>query len=210
MDLQSALAYLATTCGPSVDPEFLAACNAVAQDIADLPYQIFIQLPGGMSGNQDPAWDQVRAASHETCGCGIERFFEPAEMRHEYEMSDCEPVIMHVGDTIYLKPVGASNQSAYTRLRLDGQDGRVPGTFGSDPAVQNVFCPNPDIPAYEIGVLAEGLIKQQSPILLMRNLKSIDNVPVLGITAVDLEERTITIVPDAALEAFTLERAASA
>lgn len=209
MTLTEALAFLHTNSGPSSDPQFLEACKTVAAHIDELPYRLFFQLPGGLSGNSDPAWDAVKAASHQTCDCGNERFFEPVDLRTDFEPADGEPVTLKVGEKIYFKPAGSTNQSAYSMLELVAEGEHTLLIPTSNPLVENVGALLGFLlgrKGFPLSAIQDYLAKEEQPVM-MCPLSSKRDVPIFKIIGVDVDAQTVTFIADAGVEVFTLEPA---
>lgn len=203
MSFEAALAYLREQ-GPA-SPGYQEACEVIASNADRVPYRVFIHLPGGMSGNNDPAWDTVKAVSDECCNCGNERVFEPREMRHDFEPSAADPIVLSADKRLYIRPVGAPASAAYMMLEITSSDNGPFLICMADPMSTSfdlgmLFS----TPGYYLSDVKGGLDRRQSkPLVMMRDLRHVKDIPVVGITAVDPEGTgTITIVLDAAVEAF--------
>lgn len=86
-------AALATVRGDGRRDEkaLLEACIYLIEHRDALPYRIFIDLPGGMSGNADPKWERVKSLTESRCNCGNERTIMPLNPRTEYARSETPP-----------------------------------------------------------------------------------------------------------------------
>lgn len=208
MTFSEALAYLSGNSGPSNDPLFREACETVAANIAELQYRIFFQLPGGLSGNDDSAWEAVKEASHPTCNCGNERFFEPLDVRQEFQPAASGPVTLKMGERMFIKPKGSTNQSAYSLLELVKDPNGAHLVPTSNPLVENVGIALDWLfgrKGYPINMF-EKVLPGNEPILKCK-LASDRAVPVIQIIGADVNTQTLTFVPDAGVEMFTLEPA---
>jgi hypothetical protein len=203
MSFEDALAYLREQHYPS-EPKYRAACEVVADNLSELPYRVFIHLPGGLSGNNDPEWDAVKAASEECCGCGNERVFEPRDMRHEFESSTTAPIVLSFGDTLYIRPVGAPASAAYLKFEVIDSNGRRFLSYLSDPMSTSIdFNMLFSTPGFYLDDLVEPLERQNGkPAVFARDLKHVQRVPIVAISSIDLEAGTVTLILDAAVEAF--------
>lgn len=201
LQFEEALEYLREQHNPS-EPDYRAACEAIADNLDQLPYRVFIHLPGGLTGNSDPAWDRVRSASEELCSCGNERVFEPHDMRHEFEPSSADPVIMTLGDTLYIRPVGAPASAAYMKFEIIDSDGPAL-TYLSDPMSTSInFADLFSTRGHRLADLVEPLRSQDTPPVLVCNLKHVKKVPLVAFSAVNPEAGTITLILDTGVEAF--------
>lgn len=204
MRVAAALAYLSCHSDPS-DPTYLAACKVVADNRAELQYRVFIHLPGGLDGNTDPAWSAVKEASEELCSCGNERVFEPFDMRHEFKASAADPIVMELGDELYVRPVGAPASVAYVRLEVADTPKGVGLIIWSDPMSASIdpvtLLAGP--PGYRLSQIEEILsLQDDDPLVLMRDLEHVKKVPILAILATDPEANTVTVLLDAGVEQF--------
>jgi hypothetical protein len=203
MHFEEALAYLGERRHPS-DPNYRAACEVVADNLHRLPYRVFIHLPGGLDGNSDPAWDNIKAASEECCSCGNERVFEPRDMRHEFDPSVVEPIVLSVGDTLYIRPIGAPASAAYTKYELVQTTDGFFLSYMADPMSSSInFSSLFQTQGFYLASLVEPLERGGGqPAVIARDLKHIKRIPLVGISAVDPEAGTVTLILDAAVEAF--------
>lgn len=189
--------------GPS-SADYLAACNVIADNLDRLPYRVFIHLPGGLSGNNDPAWSKVKAASEECCACGNERVFEPRDIRHEFKPSTADPIVMSLGDKLYIRPLGAPASAAYTMFEVIDSGG-LALSYLPDPMSTSInFSDLFSMQGFRLADLVEPL-KQQEHAVFVRDLKHIKQIPLVGISDVNLEAGTVTLVLDEAIEAFDPE-----
>jgi len=202
MLFDEALAYLGEPHNPS-EPAYREACETVAANLDQLTYRVFIHLPGGLSGNNDPAWNTVKAASEECCGCGNERVFEPRDMRHEFEPSGADPVVLSLGDKVYIRPIGAPQSAAYVKFEIIDADGLCLSCL-QDPMSSVIdFSSLFSTQGFRLTDLVEPIKRQNGkPAVFVRDQKSVGTIPIVGITAVDLEAGTVTMILDAAVEAF--------
>ena len=193
---QDALAYLASRRDPSA-PEYREACETVAGNLDQLPYRLFIHLPGGLTGNNDPVWDTVKAASESLCGCGNERVFEPRTMRQEFEQSSAEPIVLGMGDKLYVRPVGAPSSAAYVMFEVIDIGGAAAVSVLHDPMSTTFSLDLFSTKGFTLAQLADALSRQSSPAIFVRDLKHVKRVPIVAISAADQEAKTVTILLDA-------------
>jgi hypothetical protein len=197
-----ALVYLSTQHNPS-DPAYLAACEIIADNLDKLTYRLFINLPGGLSGNNDSAWDKVKAASQECCNCGNERVFEPHDMRHEFVPSTADPIVMALGDKLYIRPIGAPASATYVKFEIIETDGPALSYLADPMSTAIDFSMLFSTSGYRLADLVEPLDRQKGkPAVFARDLKHVKNVPLVAFSSVDLEAGTITLILDDAVEAF--------
>ncbi len=199
--LDQALAYMSGTPQDNQTNTYRLMCEIIAAHRDQLTYRVFIHLPGGMNSNNDPSWAAVKAASTELCGCGNERMIEPTTMRSEFVPSETTPVTMGLGDTVYIRPVGAPVNAAYTKFHIVKLDDVVVWTI----------LDNPMFMAFDIMSLLSGpcgytlpdldkVIARKSDHLVV--LKNDGKIPLIGLTGVDLDASTVTFLLDAAVEVF--------
>src|SRR3989338_7999963 len=139
---------------------YLEACEYLVENRNSLTHRIYINLPGGLSGNTDPRWNKVKEGSDERCGCGNERVVLPGNQRTTFEVSESGAVIVSPENAVYLKPVGGDKASTYMKLWVE--DGAL--AFMSDPFAPLVLTL--DIfsnKGYKLDMLAEVLPKQTKP-----------------------------------------------
>lgn len=211
MTFEEALAYLTENPVPANEDDwdtvYREACEALAANRDKLTYRVFIHLPGDLRGNSNPAWEAVKAASSELCDCGNERSFEPLDMRHEFQASDAEPVVMSAEDRIYIRAVGAPASSAYMMFELVVAEKGAFWTVMSDPMSTSMdfslLFSGPK--GFPLDTIAEALAKEGKPVPLTRTIGKIENVPMVAISAVDLTAKTLTFILDAAVEVFDPE-----
>lgn len=176
-------------------------CEIIAAHRDQLTYRVFIHLPGGMNGNDDPSWAAVKAASTELCGCGNERMIEPTTMRSKFVPSETAPVTMGLGDTVYIRPVGAPVNAAYTKFHIEKLGDVVAWTVMDNPMFM-VFdimslLSGPD--SYALQGLDEAIANEPDRLVV---LKHDGKIPLIGLTGVDLDVSTVTFLLDAAVEVF--------
>ncbi len=191
--VQEAIEALAkNTCGDNV---YLQACEFLVSNRDQLTYGIYINLPGGLRGNSDSTWDQVKAGSEERCSCGNERVIMPLNIRREFSLSSLEPIIISPGMEVYLKPVGGDLASTYFKLWIENEG----LAFMGNPFAPLVFSFDLlSTKGYTLEMLAEALPAQPKPPVMMTGKK----IPVFVINSVDLETSSVTISLDDAVESF--------
>ncbi len=176
------------------------ACEYVVEHRDLLTFPLYIDLPGGMGGNSDRAWEKVKAGSDERCGCGNERVIHPGNPRQEFEASESGPIVLSAEKPLYVKPIGGDKASTYVQLSVE-QGAIIP--------LNNPFAPfvlTPDIftkQGYELKKLADAFEGNPGKKAILYTSKK---VPVLAITAIDLVAETITISLDKANEVFDPEK----
>lgn len=158
--------------------------RVVVEHASELPCQVFINLPGGLSGNKNPDWNKV--------------VIVPSNPRTEYQPSASGQVVVSGKDGVYLKPVGGDKASAYFKLWIE--DGGL--AFMGNPLAPLVF--SMDIfstKGYALDKLAEVLPKQTKPPVMIKPIGD-HKIPVFAINSVDVGSQTATITLDANVEVF--------
>ena len=183
---------------PFDETKYRTECEYLVDHVAELPCHIFINLPGGLSGNQNPEWDKVKAGSVERCSCGNERTVVPSKPRTKYEPSTSGPVVVSGEEGIYLKPIGGDKASAYFKLWVENNA----LAFMDDPLAplllsMDIFSTK----GFALDKLAEALSRQTKPAFMMKPIGD-HQIPVFAINSVDVEAQTATITPDANVEIF--------
>ncbi len=197
--LESAVNFVRTAWEkrPFDEGRYLNECEYIIEHRADLPFRVFVQLPGGLTSNRQLKWDTVKAGSDERCGCGNERVILPGNPRMEYEPSEAGSVVVSVVHKVYLKPVGGDKASTYVQFSIEGQG----LAFLLEPLAPLVLTPDIfSVQGFPFDQLAKALKKERTKPLALFFGK--EKTPVCAITAVDLEAQTVTITPDRAVEAF--------
>ncbi|MEK9151996.1 MAG: hypothetical protein AAB692_01375 [Patescibacteria group bacterium] len=193
---------------PLSDKQYLEVCKALAANRAELPYRVFISVPGGHLAPNDPEWDGVRAASKTICGCGSDRVMLPANPRTEFEARPGEPVVLKGGhdDTMFVKPVGGDLSSVYVALWLEdvSELGEKALVFAPDPLgpmaeMNAIVGPTP----FLLSEVADHLAQQKGkPVTLAAGHA---RAPVMNLMAADPVAGTVTIVLDKDVELVTRE-----
>lgn len=196
MDLQIALQ---TAKNPNGDmTAYREALEYLVDHRDTLPYRVFIVLPGGLGGNSDPAWDKVKAGSHERCSCGNERAIMPANPRMEYEAG--EKVTIKPGEMIYLRPVGGDRESAYVRFENDSQNRALSyllDPFGPLVLSIDIF----DTKGWYLDSLAEIAGPTAVLSIHIKDMKT----PLVRFDSVDLETGSVVLELDKDVEVFDPE-----
>jgi hypothetical protein len=199
MQYQDALKYLRESHSPS-ESRYREACEVVADNLDKLSYRVFIHLPGNVSEDPD-AWVKIKAASWQCCDCGSERIFAPNGMRYEFVPSAADPIEMLFGDTLSIRPIGATASIAPTRFKV-GDRSRPYFSYEYDPTPDSIACADTfsmssDAPLVNLVRKLEG---QGKPVVVMRDAGHVQRIPLLGVSAVDLKAGTVTLILDAAFE----------
>ncbi|HTM68114.1 MAG TPA: hypothetical protein VL426_02340 [Candidatus Binatia bacterium] len=179
---------------------FFEACEYLVDHREDLPYRVFIDLPGGLTGNDDPKWDRIKSLTDSRCNCGNERTIVPLNPRTEYARSEAAPIIVAKGTTVYLKPVGGDKGSTYISLDIVDTGQGPAFTFMADPFsgainFSDLFSPK----GYILSQLADALGKQKEPAVMVAG-KS--RIPLFAIESADTVAGTITVALDKDVEVF--------
>lgn len=204
MDAQmtAALATVRTAgrTAPFDEQAYLDACTYLAEHRDQLPYRVFIDLPGGLSGNSDPRWARVKELTAERCSCGNERTILPLNPRVEYVRSEAATLVVAKGAKVYLKPLGGDKASTYMELEIIDTPKGPAITFQSDPfgpllLSMDMFSTQ----GFMLSQLAEVLPKQTQPAVMFNgNPKT----PLFAIDAADPVAGTLTIALDKDVETF--------
>ena len=182
-------------------------CELIVASRDKLSYRVFIHLPGGLSGNNDSSWDAIKASSRELCSCGNERVIEPLNMRGTFVSSDDEPVVMGLGDKVYIRPIGAPASAAYVLFQIqEADDGHVIWTFLDDPMSTAVnfmdLLGGPK--GYELNKLKSAIDGESTrPVPFMKGTDA--PIPIVGIQSVDVTAKTVTLILEAGVEMFELD-----
>ncbi len=179
------------------EDEYRLACEYLVDHRQDLQQRVFICLPGGISGNPWKVWEAVKAGSQERCSCGNERVIIPLNPRTEYEAAPEQSIVSRM-HPVYLKPKGGDKTSAYIRLDIK----QYALTFTQDPFAPFILTPDFfSTKGWKLEQLADVLPGQPKPPVFIRKFADTPT-PIFAINAVDLALGTVTITPDAAVEAF--------
>lgn len=183
---------------PFDEEKYRKACEYLVDHSSELPCQVFIEIPGGLSGNQNTDWDNVRAGSTERCDCGNERVIIPSNPRTEYEPSTSGKIVVNGQEGIYLKPIGGDKASTYFKLWIqDGALAFMPGPFAPLVFSMDLFVTK----GYKLDMLAELLPTEPEPPIMITTVGK-HKIPVFAINSVDLESESVTLTPDANVENF--------
>lgn len=185
---------------PFDEGAYLAAVTYLVDHRDALPYRVFIDLPGGMSGNADPRWARVKELTESRCNCGNERTILPLAPRTVYERSSSAPLTVRKGDRVYLKPVGGDKASTYIMLEIVDAHGGPAFTFMSDPFSGSLnFAELFNAQGYMLAQLAEVLPRQKEPAVMFAGRSK---TPLFALDSADAEAGTVTIALDKDVEAF--------
>lgn len=200
--MTAALAVVRTAgkAAPFDEQAYLEACTYLAEHRDDLPYRVFIDLPGGLSGNSDPRWARVKELTEERCSCGNERTILPGKPRAEYVRSEAQPVVVTKGQTVYLKPVGGDKASTYISLDIEDTPQGPAFTFHADPFGPLLLSADMfSSKGYMLAQLAEVLPKQDKPAVMVGGKQK---TPLFAIDSADPVAGTMTIALDKDVEVF--------
>lgn len=177
------------------EEQYRTACETVIDHIMELTERVYIDLPGGLSGNADPVWNKVRANSGERCSCGNERVIKPGNPRKIYEPSEAETVVVSPDNKVTVRPIGGDKSSAYVELSIV----REMLAFLDEPCAPLVLTPDIfSIKGSDLSDLAKVISEHTERLILF----TYDGIPVLAVSAVDLENRTVTVTLDRSVEVF--------
>lgn len=186
---------------PFDENAYLEACTYLIDHREALPHRIFIDLPGGLSGNADPRWARVKELTESRCNCGNERTIVPLNPRTSYERSATPEVTVRKGETVYLKPVGGDRASTYIALEIIDADNGPAFTFQADPFSGSLnFADLFSGPkGYMLDKLAAALRGQKEPAVLTTGK---GGTPLLAIVSADAVAGTLVIALDKDVEVF--------
>lgn len=202
--MTAALATVRTagTTAPFDEAAYLEACTYLAENRDRLPYRVFIDLPGGLSGNSDPRWARVKELTEERCSCGNERTILPLNPRTEYVRSETAAIVVAKGAKVYVKPLGGDKASTYMELEIIDTPKGPAFTFHADPF--GPFLLSADMfssQGYMLSVLAGALAKQTQPAVMFTGKTK---TPLFAIESADPVAGTLTIALDKDVETFDL------
>ena len=200
MDIQRALNIVRSNTEHTSNRQslYLAACKYLVQHRDTLPYRVFISLPGGLNGNNNPEWNEVKAGSEEHCTCGNERVINPGNIRSEFRAANTDSIVISSGTPVYIRPIGGDNASAYIMLQIK----HAVFTFLQDPFAPLLLSLDLlSTKGYDLKKLAEIISSQPEPPVMFTAVEG-SKVPIFAINAVDAAAQTVTITLDEAVEAF--------
>ncbi|HTK04914.1 MAG TPA: hypothetical protein VL500_04980 [Candidatus Eisenbacteria bacterium] len=186
---------------PFDENAYLEACTYLVEHRDALPYRVFVDLPGGLSGNDDPRWARFKELTESRCNCGNERTILPLNPRTEYARSEAPTVTVAKGASVYLKPVGGDKGSTYISLDILDTGNGPAFTFAADPFSGSLnFADLFSGPkGYILSQLADALRKQAEPAVMVAG-KS--RIPLFAIESADPVAGTIVIALDKDVEVF--------
>lgn len=185
---------------PFDETEYLEACTYLAENRDKLPHKVFIGLPGGLSGNDDPRWARVKSLTKELCGCGNERVILPLNQRTAYERSSAPTVTVSAAKKAYVKPVGGDKASTYLMLEIVDSSKGPAFAFMADPFGPLILTPDFFAPkGYVLADIAKAIAGQEHPAVMFSGS---EKIPLFAIESVDAEAGTMTIALDRGVEAF--------
>lgn len=179
------------------------ACEFLVDHRGELTQQVYIDLPGGLSGNTDPAWTKVKDESEARCGCGNERVILPENPRIKFEPSPNGPQVMNAEKpVVYLKPKGGTKASTYCTLTFHPDERCL--EYMMEPFAPLVFTP--DIfsrPGWKLDDLVEPVSRHRddNPLVIKHSKYK---MPICALNAVDNGSTpSVTITPDKDVELLT-------
>lgn len=185
---------------PFDEQAYLEACTYLAEHRDKLPYRVFIDLPGGLSGNSDPRWARVKELTEERCSCGNERTILPLNPRTEYVRSEAATVVVTKDAKVYVKPVGGDKASTYLELEIIDTPNGPAFTFHADPFGPMLLSIDMfRSQGYMLSKLAEVLPKQSEPAVMFSGKAK---TPLFAIESADAVAGTLTIALDKDVETF--------
>jgi len=186
---------------PFDENAYLEACTYLVEHRDVLPYRVFVDLPGGMSGNQDPRWARFKELTESRCNCGNERTILPLNPRTDYERSGGPSVTVAKDAPVYLKPVGGDKGSTYISLHIEDTSKGPAFTFAADPfsGALNFADLFSGPKGYILSQLADALRGQKEPAVMVAGKSKI---PLFAIESADPVAGTLTIALDKDVEGF--------
>lgn len=200
--MTAALATVSTAgkSAPFDELAYLEACTYLAEHRDQLPYRVFIDLPGGLSGNSDQRWAKVKELTEERCSCGNERTILPLNPRTEYVRSEAAAVVVAKDAKVYVKPLGGDKASTYLELEIIDTPKGPAFTFHQDPFGPFLLSASMfSSQGYMLSQLAEVLPKQTQPAVMFSGK---EKTPLFAIEAADPVAGTLTIALDKDIETF--------
>lgn len=197
LNIETAIRNVEIGVSDKVSPEdYRLACEYLSTHREQLSHMIFIDLPGGLSGNSDHQWEIVKKNSETRCNCGNERVIIPANMRTEYQESS-ERLIISPEKKLYLGLNGGPKSSAYIKLWTDDD------CMGF---LYNPFRPNAMNALFPMGVKLQAIydMLQTSPTKFTVHTAQ-GNIPIVRANKVDLSTKVITFTPDKYVVEFSEE-----
>lgn len=178
--------------------KYFEALTSISENLDLLPFPVYFELPGGLGGNADSKWDDIRASSVERCSCGNERMFMPETMRKEFLPSASERVI-NFGEKINFKPVGGDKASTYLQIEITEHGMEfLPTPFAPLVLTPDMFSRK----GFELEALANAVAIQKTPPVMTTTVGEF-TIPLFGLKAVNTKSKSITITKDVGIEIFT-------
>ncbi len=176
--------------------DYKAACEYIIRNRSSLTYRVFIELPGGLSGNSNPDWTYVKENSASRCNCGNERIILPANLRTEYEPGSQQLIVSPKGE-IYLKPIGGPKSSAYIKFWIENEAlGFLLNPFNPN-GLDAVFPKG-----YLLDKLSEGVKNSHGNLMAFTND---GHIPIFSFNEVIIKDLTVKLTPDKDVESFNPE-----
>lgn len=178
------------------------ACEFLTDHCDELTQHVYIDLPGGLSGNSDPAWTKVKEGSEERCDCGNERVILPGNPRKTFEPSPDGPHVMNrAHPVVYLKPRRGTKASTYCKLTLHSDELCL--EYLLEPFAPLVFSMGIFTrPGWMLENLVDP-IRRHNGCLVVSHSKY--KMPICALNAVDGDEPSVTLTPDKDVEFLTEE-----
>lgn len=130
-----------------------------------------------------------------------ERAYTPAKKRPTFTPSSNGPVILQIGDKLYLQPVQAADVDADITLELldDGNPAGPRLVYGSVAINTNLgYNKNPGI---DLLAIAEAVNTAKDPVTFTAPMTAMEEChSIFGLLEVNLEDKTVTLALDAAFE----------
>lgn len=186
---------------PNFDIErYKQACEYLVDQRANLVAPVYIVVPlplFGVVGH--PAWMKVMDGSEARCGCGDERKIQPSGRRKEYEASSQGEVLLHQGEKVFLKSVGADQICAFNALQVIGDELGV----WEEPLAptKHLFSHEAPDGAYDLKELLALLADPSGEPVIFKYGEA--QLPLFQIKAFDLQNHTLTVVLDKDVEFFS-------
>lgn len=166
-----------------------------------LAHPVFILLPGGRTGSDEMDWFLINEDTVALCNCGNERLIMPETLREEFIEAEDSEVTLLPGQSVFIKPTGASDIDAYIGLTMTREG-------ASKPAVQVKWWPNhrtslnhPEDTSDPTGPLLANLVGPLAGNGMRFFLQGFGSkIPVCRWVAVDPEAGTLTIDLDQDVE----------
>ncbi len=211
--VQEAMKVARQSCDPvesvGMDVEKLrAACEYLVERRSELKELVFVQLP--RQAREGVSWDKFRAGAIQRCRCDKDWMIKPAGIRSNYEAAEV-PVVLTSNKKVYLKPAGADNSSAYISLCVESDvvtfDDLPLAPKTHEQQADKIFAalglPLLSTKSYALSDVSRVLGEGEKLIWTLG--LGPDAPPLFELKSVNLDNLTITIVPDKDVEVFTLD-----